>query len=72
MKFRNLSLLFAFLLIPVDALAKEEIRVYQTDVFGNIRYDKPSVLIKGNTVIVVDEFGNVRHDKPKLKIQKKR
>lgn len=55
--------------IAINAVAAET-KIVPVDKFGNVRYDKPSMVIKGNKVIQVDKFGNKRYDKPQLIIQK--
>lgn len=66
--FRVLVILICAL-IAMNAVAAET-KIVPVDKFGNKRYDKPSMVIKGNKVIQVDKFGNKRYDKPQLVIQK--
>jgi hypothetical protein len=42
------------------SLAKEQ-RIYQTDKYGNIQYNKPSYTVKeSGRIVEVDKFGNIK------------
>jgi len=60
---RKLIYCMVFMLITVSEVADaKEQRIYQTDRFGNIQYNKPSYTIQENGRIVeTDRFGNKQY-----------
>jgi hypothetical protein len=53
-----------FVLCLLSTSAGAETRIYQTDAYGNKRYDLPSKVVKGDRIYEADPYGNVRYDKP--------
>ena len=62
-------ILFAWaLLLWLPILAEQ--RVYQTDRYGNIQYNKPSLTVQDNgRVIETDPYGNKQYHKPQFQIK---
>lgn len=57
-------------LIMNSSIALADQRVYETDQWGNTRYDKPSYTVQENgRVYETDQWGNRRHDKPSYTIK---
>jgi hypothetical protein len=62
----NLSF-FGLLSLGVHA---EDPRIYQTDSFGNIQYNKPSYTIRTDgRIIETDPLGNKQYHKPQYQIK---
>ena len=59
-----------FILIFSSAVFAKEQRIYQTDRFGNIQYNKPSYTIQENGRIVeTDRFGNKQYQNGRYQIK---
>ncbi len=59
--------IFGLLAFSVHA---EDKRIYQTDSFGNIQYNKPSYTIqKDGRIIQTDPIGNKQYDKQQFQIK---
>jgi hypothetical protein len=67
MKLKLINLVTTLLTI---SLAHAEQRIYQTDRYGNIEYNKPSYTVQDNGRIVeTDKFGNKQYHKDQQQIQ---
>jgi hypothetical protein len=59
---------FKFLVVVlmlISPITQADQRVYETDKWGNTRYDKPGYVIKDKgRVHETDQWGNTRYDKP--------
>jgi hypothetical protein len=63
------TFLLLCLLLSEATLAKEK-RIYQTDPYGNIQYNKPSYEVrKDGRVIENDPYGNKQYHKPQYQIK---
>ena len=67
MKLKLINLVTTLLTI---SLAHAEQRIYQTDRYGNIEYNKPSYTVKDNgRVIEADKYGNQLYNKDGYQIK---
>jgi acyl CoA:acetate/3-ketoacid CoA transferase alpha subunit len=65
----RLSILCALMMSAVTSHAAEQ-RIYQTDKYGNIQYQKPSyALQKDGRVVELDKFGNKQYQKSQYQIR---
>lgn len=67
MKLKQITLVTTLLTI---SLAHAEQRIYQTDRYGNIEYNKPSYTVKDNgRVIEADKYGNQLYNRDGYQIK---
>jgi hypothetical protein len=66
----NIQVLSTVLFLSLATTAAAENRIYQTDKYGNIEYNKPSYTVQENGRIVeTDKFGNKQYHKDQQQIQ---
>jgi hypothetical protein len=59
MKFNVLLQVFTLVATPSFLVHAEEKRIYQTDTYGNIQYNKPSYTVKSDgRILETDVYGN--------------
>lgn len=65
----NAAIVFALMMLAATSHADEQ-RIYQTDKYGNIQYQKSSYSVQGNgRVVELDKFGNKQYQKSQYQIR---
>lgn len=49
----------------------QELRIYQTNKYGQTQYHKGYIKVEGNKAQQVNKYGQTQHNKPSLTIKKK-
>lgn len=57
-------------ILLVATASAEEKRIYQTDQYGNVLYNKPSYIVRQDgRVVVADPYGNKQYHKQQYQIR---
>jgi hypothetical protein len=65
----TLTVVSAIVAFNPEAKAQPVMKLYQTDKFGNVEYNKPHLVIKHGKTYQADKFGNIQYHKPAMTIK---
>jgi hypothetical protein len=66
----TLTVISAIVAFNPEAKAQQPtMKLYQTDKFGNVEYNKPHLVLKHGKTYQADKFGNIQYHKPAMTIK---